>query len=124
MTFDPLIPASLWMALAACGLALLSWYGWRRAGVVSRRRWAAVLGLMSAALALVLLVLLNPTWLRELPPPAGKPLLNVLVDVSGSMATPDANGAVRYRAASQVASELAERLGQEGRFEVRVRTFS
>src|SRR4051812_49212588 len=123
LTFEPLIPAALWMALAVAGLALLAWYGLRRPEAVARGRWVLSLGLMGAALAAVLIVLLNPTWVSEIPPPAGKPLLNVLVDDSGSMAQPDAGGgATRYQAAAKVAAALASDLGNQ--FDVRVRTFS
>ena len=45
--------------------------------------------LMGIALALPLTILLNPTWHDRVPPPAGKPLLTVLVDSSASMATHD-----------------------------------
>ena len=78
LSFEPLIPPSLWMALAVAGLALLGWYAFRRPGPIGRARWALAVGLMGTALGLVLLVLLNPTWVREIPPPAGKPLLSVL----------------------------------------------
>src|SRR5688572_15682545 len=123
LSFEPLLPASLWMALAAAAVGLLAWYAWRRPPVMRRWRWTAVVFLMASAVALVLLVLLNPTWVREIPPPAGKPLLNVLVDVSGSMSTRDApGGAPRSAVARDVASALSAKL--ENRFEVRVRTFS
>jgi hypothetical protein len=119
---EPLIPAALWAALAVASAGLLGWYAWRRPGAVPRRRWAAVVGLMSLVLAVALFILLNPTWVREIPPPAGKPVLTVLVDASGSMATPDEAGRPRYEAASKAAARLAEQLG--GQFEVRVRTFA
>lgn len=124
LSFEPLIPPSLWMALAVVGLGLLVWYGLRRPEAIGRGRWWASLGLMGAALAAVLVVLLNPMWVTELPPPAGKPLLNVLVDDSSSMLMPDggAGGATRYQAVATLAATLAARL--ENQFDVRVRTFS
>ena len=120
MTFEPLIPGSLWLVLAAAGVAVLCWYAARRPAAVARRRFAAVVALMSAAFAVVLGLLLNPTWSRELPPPAGKPVLTVLLDTSGSMSTPDAAGS-RYAAAAAVAGDMASALADQ--FDVRIRAF-
>lgn len=123
MTFQPLIPASLWLALALAAVALLAWYALRRPAVMSRGRWAAVVGLMGVAVALVLAILLNPIHVRQIPPPAGKPLLTLLTDASGSMSTPDADaGKTRYAAACDIATTLSAQLAD--RFDVRVRTFS
>src|SRR6185312_3404809 len=123
MTFEPLIPPSLWLALAVIGAALLAWYAWRRPQVLSRRRWGIVIGLMAVALSLTLLILLNPIHVRAIPPPPGKPLLTVLVDGSASMATPDAgSGSTRYQQAGTIATGVASQLADQ--FDVRVRTFS
>src|SRR5256885_17198350 len=92
LSFEPLIPPSLWMALAVAGLALLGWYAFRRPGAISRVRWVVAVGLMGTALGLVLVVLLNPTWVREIPPPAGKPPLAGLVGDSGGLGGPGAGG--------------------------------
>jgi hypothetical protein len=119
---QPLIPPSLWLALAVVAAALLVWYALRRPSVVTRLRWTGIVGLMSVAIGLVLLLLLNPIRSEELPPPAGKPLLTVLVDATASMNTPDAGKTSRYQAAAEVASRLADRLGD--RFDLRVRTFT
>ena len=123
ITFEPLIPASLWLALAAAAVALLGWYALRRpVAAVGRARWGGVMALMAASVAIALLVLLNPTWVREVAPPPGKPLLTVLVDASASMATADAAGRPRYAAAAESAATLADDLNR--RFEVRVRKFA
>jgi hypothetical protein len=127
LSFEPLIPGSLWMALAVAGVALLAWYALRRPEAIRRGRWALVILLMGTAMATVFGVLLNPTWVRELPPPAGKPLLSVLVDDSGSMTVPDGGGAkaaggTRYEAAAKIAKSLSSNL--QNQFDVQVRTFS
>ena len=123
LRFEPLIPGALWMALAVAGAALLLFYAVRRRPTgVPRRRWGGIIALMVAAVALVLVVLLNPTWVREIPPPAGKPLLTLLVDASASMLTPDAEGGPRYDAALRSASKIVDDLSD--RFDVRVRTFA
>src|SRR5687768_10553571 len=126
MSFEPLIPPSLWMALAVMGGALLVWYSLRRPESISRARWTLAVTLMATALATVLAVLLNPTWVTELPPPPGKPLLSVLVDDSGSMTVPDgesgSEAGTRYQVAAKVAESLVSSL--ENQFDVQVRTFS
>jgi hypothetical protein len=123
LTFEPLISPALWLTLAVAALALLGWYGWHRPAGLPRWRWGIVLVLMGLGQALVLLILLNPTWVAPVTPPAGKPLLTILVDASGSMATADLpGGRTRYQAASRLAKECATALDQ--RFEVRLATFA
>jgi hypothetical protein len=125
LSFEPLIPGALWLALAAVGVAMLGWYALRRPPGMPRGRWVTAIALMFVCLATVLFVLLNPTWVREIPPPAGKPLLTLLVDASASMAVNDGESGKnvsRYQAAARTASSLADELSD--RFDVRVRTFS
>jgi hypothetical protein len=119
---EPLIPAALWLALAAASAALLGWYAWRRPRTVSPPRWMAIVGFMAISLALVLGLLLNPIRVREIPPPAGKPLLTLLVDATASMNTPDAGGRPRYVAAVEAAENYVDSLSD--RFDVRVRAFA
>jgi hypothetical protein len=122
ITFDPYVPLALWVPLALAAAALLAVYalavGRRLAGW---RRWA-VPALMAAAVAVPLVILLNPTWLRRAELPPGKPLLTVLVDASASMAVRDASGGQsRYREAcgiAKAAGELADR------YEVALRAFA
>ncbi|HEV3257078.1 MAG TPA: vWA domain-containing protein [Gemmataceae bacterium] len=123
LSFEPLVPPALWLALAVIAAALLLWYGWRRPAAVRGRRWVAVLALMAAGLALVLGILLNPIWAEPVKPPAGKPLLTILVDATASMATADAGEArTRYQSAVRLARACATELAD--RFEVRVATFA
>jgi hypothetical protein len=123
MTFEPLIPSSLWIALAAAAAALLAWYAMRRPPVIGMMRWAGTICLMGLSMALVLAILLNPIRVEEVPPPAGKPLLTVLVDTSASMATADLpQDQVRFDAAARAAERIVRDLSD--RFEVRVRGFA
>jgi hypothetical protein len=119
---DPYIPLGLWVPLALAAAGLWAWYALasrRRLG----RRWPAVMTLMGLVLVIPLVLLLNPTWVQRIPPPAGKPLLSILVDGSASMATADAEeGQTRYAQAERLAVECARRLGD--RFEIRLRTFA
>lgn len=123
-TFEPLIASSLWLALAAGGAAFLAWYAVRPPAVASSgKAWRGTVALMAIGLLLVLAVLLNPTWVERAPRPGGKPVLSILVDATASMNTPDApGGATRYRAASQLAGQVAERLGDK--CDVRVKAFA
>jgi hypothetical protein len=123
ITFDPFIPLSLWFPLALAAAGLLAWYGRSSRGRIAGRRWWGVIVLMSLAVALPLGILLNPTWVEQIPPPPGKPLLTVLVDRSASMATRDAvAGRSRYVEAVDLALAAVEKLGD--RYEVRVRAFA
>jgi hypothetical protein len=70
LTFDPYIPLALWLPLAAAAAALLVAYGWSSRGRMIGTRAAAMWTLMTIAVALPLLILLNPTWVETLPPPA------------------------------------------------------
>ena len=120
LSFDPLISLTLWLTLALAGAALLAWYGAGRPPGLPKRRWRGILALTGAGLALVLGVLLNPTWVESVPPPEGKPLVTLLLDASASMATPDeAGGRTRFQAAAELARGLAGDL--DGSCEVRVR---
>jgi hypothetical protein len=123
ISFDPLIPASLFAFLATAGAAALVVYALRRPNALPRARWMSVLTLMVIGFVLVLLTLLNPTLNRPLPGPPGKPLLTILVDASASMATSDCAGnQPRFASAGRVASALASKLGDD--YEVRLRTFA
>lgn len=123
LTFEPLIPASLWLLLAVMAVLLLAVYAAGRPGRIGLGVWAFIMALMSAGVALVLLVLLNPTWVDPIDPPAGKPLLTLVVDESASMAVRDAGGGgSRFDRARRAAGTLARDLS--GRFDVRMRSFS
>lgn len=123
LNFEPLISPALWAALALLALAMLAWYALRRPASVTPRRWALIAALMAAGAALPLAILLNPTWRLTVPPPAGKPLLTILVDVSASMSADDLpQGQTRYAAAAAVAQACAKQMA--GQFEIRTAEFS
>jgi len=123
LTFEPLISPALWAGLAVAAVSLLAWYAWGRPGEMRRARWAAIIALMATGLAGVLLILLNPTWLEQLPPPSGKPRLTLLVDASASMSTADLpGGKSRYQEATRLAAALESDLRRE--FDVQARAFS
>lgn len=122
LTFEPLISPALWLTLAILAAAMMIVYAARRPASIRRGRWGAVIALMAGGILLTLLILLNPTWTSEIAPPAGKPLLTMLIDTSASMATTDADdGRSRYEVARFTAEATARDLRRF--FEVRLRTF-
>lgn len=123
ISFEPLISPAVWIALALPAAVLLVVYARSRPGAISRRRWRFVVALTAVGLAALLGVLLNPTWLEPIPPPAGKPLLTVLVDRSASMGVKDAEGSTsRFANANDLVSHAVAKLEQ--RFDVQVRSFA
>lgn len=119
---EPLIAPALWITLAVASVLMLVSYARRRPTSVRRGRWASIIVLVGLGLGAVLVVLLNPTWVEPIPPPAGKPLVTVLVDRSASMAAPDNDGGgTRYQAAADMAQGILREAAD--RFEVRVRHF-
>ena len=102
MIFQPLIPAWIVvLAVLAAGAALV--WAYRRPG------WSA--GLRAAALVVVALMAANPVRVvREVE--TQRPVVAMVVDSSGSMATPDgdASGTPRFTVAMRAAQEAADRL--------------
>jgi hypothetical protein len=122
LTLDPLISPAAWMALAASAAVLLAWYARSRPASIAPAGWAAALALTACGAAGVLVILLNPIWLETIPPPAGKPVLTILLDQSASMAVPDgANGRSRFAAAAATAGEIAR--NSAARYDVQLHTF-
>src|SRR5712691_11584191 len=107
LTFEPLISPVLWLTVALAAVVTTAVYSWRRPLGMSRRRWWGIVGLMTSGWTVVLGVLLNPTWIEPVPPPAGKPLLTVLLDESASMGTNDVDGRSRFVAGAEIAQQIA-----------------
>ncbi len=123
LTLDPYIPLALWVPLALAAAGLLAWYAVAGRNRLPRRRWTVLVAMMGAGVAIPLLILLNPTWIERIPPPAGKPLLTILVDESASMDTADAGGGkTRRQVAQATAEEVKSRLGD--RYEVQIVPFA
>jgi hypothetical protein len=123
LTVEPLISFALWLTLAVAAIGLLGWYAWRRPWGITRVRWTVILVLMATSVALLLGILLNPTWNERIPPPQGKPKLTILIDDSASMSSADLpDGRSRYQAAAEIAKGCAAKLSD--RFEVSTATFS
>lgn len=122
LTIEPLISPAAWIALAAVSALLLGWYARRRPLVMTPQRWILALALNALGTACVLGILLNPTWQEPIPPPAGKPVLTILVDQSASMRMTDGEGGQsRYQSAVQAAKDISSHSAD--RFDVAVKTF-
>ncbi len=146
MSVEPHIPLALWVSLTLGAIVLLGSYAATGRRRLPRGRWCGIITLMAVAVAIPLVVLLNPIRVEPVPPPAGKPLLTVLVDRSASMATTDAgatgagatgvspvqhgqdargtpaDGTPRYNEACRIASLVAGSL--KDRYEVEVVSFA
>ncbi len=110
---EPHIPIALWSALATVALIVWIWYAWQwRPSVTTTTRFG-ILALMALSLILPLIILLNLTWLQPVPPPAGKPVIHVLIDRSASMATKDAAGSTRFAEAAHIVSDMERQLASE-----------
>lgn len=122
-TFEPLLPPTAWVTLA--GLSLVVWvlYARRRPASCKPTVWWSVMALTAGALLVTLSTLLNPVWLEPLPPPAGKPLLTILIDESDSMARSDVDGGQsRWQEAVTAADTVVDEL--QSRFDIRAMTFA
>ncbi len=113
----------LWLALATVAALGIAVYAGRRPPSLAQHRWWPVVGCLVLGLSALLLILLNPTWVEPVPPPAGKPLLTVLVDATSSMGVRDLPGnQSRFAAACDVAAQIAAQRAPA--FDVEVRTFA
>ncbi len=121
LTCEPLLSPSLWLTLAALAGIVAVVYALQRPAGISVRRWTAITVLQAAGWMGVLAVLLNPTWLEPVPPPAGKPLLTVLLDASSSMATRDVDSKPRYEAGAALARTVTDDFGRH--FDVQLKLF-
>ncbi len=119
VTFDPEIPLALWLPLTVLAVGLAVAYAVHSRERLVGPRWLGIVALMSVSVAIPLVLLLNPTWVRPIPPPAGKPELAILVDGTGSMSVSDCgDGASRYAAALRIANEMVETLSDQ--YETRI----
>ena len=123
-TIDPKIPMGLWWALALAALAAVSWYAIRRDWSVSIPRRCLLTLLLAICVMGPLVIALNPTYIETIPPPAGQPLLSILVDGTMSMQTQDIGESQRQSRWSR-AVELADQVQvKQSRVELRRQAIS
>jgi hypothetical protein len=138
ISIAPHLPWPAWSALVVASVGLLAWYTRTSRGNLPATRWRVVICLMAAALALPLVLLLNPIRVEPIPPPPGKPLVTILLDASAGMTTDDvagtvssgavaakpnaAVGATRFAAAKRAALDASK--GLQGDYDVEIRLFA
>lgn len=106
LVFEPQIPLGLWWAMAVLAVAAWAWYALARDTGLGIVRRAIVLTLMAGVLVAPMILLLNPTWIEPIVPPAGKPLVTVLVDATQSMQVDDVDKRTRWQAALEMADQV------------------
>lgn len=102
MILDPLVPVPL-VLLLALGLAVMTiWSYGRTAGNLPLWKRLLLLALRLSGIALVLLILLQPSSIENIPLPAHDRVTLVAVDSSRSMNTADAGKLTRFDAAREL----------------------
>ena len=110
-SFEPRIPIFLWWSLVVVCSAALTAYWFRRDQTYSTFRRTWLTGLLGLSVVGPLLVALNPTWVEEIPPTPGKPLISVYVDQTMSMDISDVDerpNQTRQQTANSAALQIGE----------------
>ena len=109
--FEPRIPISLWWILVFVCAAALTAYWFRRDHSLSNFRRSLLTVLLGLSVVGPLLIALNPTWVEEIPPTPGKPLVSVFVDQTMSMDISDVDerpNQTRHQSAITAAQQIGE----------------
>lgn len=110
-SFEPRIPITLWWSLVVVCAAALTAYWFRRDQSLSSWRRSFLTLLLGLSVVGPLLIALNPTWVEEIPPTPGKPLVTVYVDQTMSMDISDVDdrpNQSRHQSAILAAQEIGE----------------
>lgn len=105
IVFDPILPVPVIALVGVLLLALTAYLYLRVGAVISRGRNALLLLFRLTGIALVLLLLLQPSRQESLPPPSKERVTIVAVDTSGSMKQRDVESATRLDAAKSLLEE-------------------
>ena len=105
LVFDPILPEPLVAVLGAVLAFLTLRVYWRVGASVANWQRLALLGFRLAGLALVLLLLLQPSKRELIPPPKKERFTLVAVDTSASMKQRDVGSAARLDAAKNLLVE-------------------
>ena len=105
IVFDPILPVPVIALLGALMLALTVFSYLRVGSVISRWRNILLLLFRVTGIALVILLLLQPSRQESLPPPNKERVTIVAVDSSASMKQRDVNRATRLDAAKNLLQE-------------------
>ncbi|AHF94749.1 hypothetical protein OPIT5_25325 [Opitutaceae bacterium TAV5] len=105
IVLDPLFPVPFVLLLALILGALALWTWWRTARRLARRHRAALALLRLAAIALVLVLLLQPSRIETLPAAARERVTLIAIDDSRSMRQRDAGRLARLDAARNLLAD-------------------
>ena len=109
--FEPRIPIFLWWTLVLVCAASLAAYWFRRDQSNTTWRRSILTVLLGVSVVGPLLIALNPTWVEEIPPTPGKPLVSVYVDQTMSMDISDVDdrpNQTRHASAIAAAKQIGE----------------
>ena len=109
--FEPRIPIFLWWSLVLVCVAALAAYWFRHDQSTSTLRRTLLTVLLGASVVGPLLIALNPTWVEEIPPTPGKPLVSIYVDQTMSMDISDVDdrpNQTRHESAIAAARQIGE----------------
>ncbi len=102
LVFEPIVPVPIIVLLAVVLVALTTYIYWRVGQSIGTARNLTILFLRLTGVALVLLLLLQPSQRTALPPPTRDRLTLVGLDTSLSMKQNDAGGVTRFDAAKKL----------------------
>lgn len=105
LVFDPILPTPLIALIGGLTLALTVYSGWRVGSAIERRHSLMLLLLRISGIALVVLLLLQPSRRKSLPPLNKERVTVVGVDSSASMKQRDVGNAARLDAAKTLLQE-------------------
>ena len=100
--FDPILPVPIIVILSALMLAVTGYVYLRVGSIISGGRNAVLLGLRLVGIALVTVLLLQPSRRESLPPPNRERITVVGVDSSASMKQRDVDSGTRFDAAKKL----------------------
>ncbi len=110
-SFEPRIPITLWWSLVVVCVAALAAYWFQRDAAIGSWRRAMLTTLLGLSVVGPLLIALNPTWVEQIPPTPGKPLVMVYVDQTMSMDIADVDerpNETRHQSALRAAKQIGE----------------
>ena len=110
-SFEPRIPIFLWWSLVLICMASLAAYWFRRDQSIGTIRRTFLTVLLGLSVVGPLLIALNPTWVEEIPPTPGRPLVSVYVDQTMSMEISDVEGRPN-QTRQQTAIAAAQQIGE------------
>ncbi len=110
-SFEPRIPIFVWWSLVLICIGALAAYWFRRDQSIGTIRRSILTVLLGMSVVGPLLIALNPTWVEEIPPTPGRPLVSVYVDQTMSMEISDVDdrpNQTRQQSAIAAAAQIGE----------------